>query len=64
MDSEAEKLRDEAGHYRDLQLKVTDERTQEALAQLIAETEDRLRQLDEEPTGDWLRQIATFANDR
>jgi hypothetical protein len=52
MDSEAEKLRDEAWHYRNLRTRIADERAQEALAQLIAEKEEQLRQIEEEPTVD------------
>jgi hypothetical protein len=52
MDSEAEKLRDEAWHYRDLRIRIADERVQEALAQLIAEKEEQLRQIEEESTED------------
>jgi hypothetical protein len=52
MEFEAEKLRDEVWHYRDLQVRITDERTREALAQLIEEKEERLHQLDEEPPED------------
>jgi len=46
MDSETEKLRDEAWHYRDLRIRIADERVREALAQLIAEKEEQLRQIE------------------
>jgi hypothetical protein len=46
MDTKAEKLRDEAWHYRDLRLRIADERVQEALAQLIAEKEEQLLELE------------------
>ena len=52
MDFVAEKLRDEAWHYRDLRVRITDDRVQEALAQLIAEKEEQLRQIEEDPTVD------------
>jgi hypothetical protein len=52
IDSEAEKLRDDAWQYRDLRIRIADERVQEALAQLIAEREEQLRQIEEEPTVD------------
>ena len=52
MDFVAEKLRDEAWHYRDLRMRITDESVQEALAQLIAEKEEQLRQIEEEPMVD------------
>jgi hypothetical protein len=48
MDTKAEKLRDEAWHYRDLQLRIADERAQEALARLIAEKEEQLLELEKE----------------
>ena len=46
MDFEAEKLRDEAWHYRDLRIRIADVRVQEALGQLIAEKEEQLRQIE------------------
>ena len=52
MDFVAEKLRDEAWHYRYLRVRITDDRAQEALAQLIAEKEEQLRQIEEDPTVD------------
>lgn len=48
MDTKAEKLRDEAWHYRDLRLRITDESAQRALAQLIAEKEEQLLELEKE----------------
>jgi hypothetical protein len=63
MEFEAEKLRDEVWRYRDLRVRITDERTREALAQLIEEKEERLRHLDEEPPEDARHRASQVAGD-